>query len=75
MKLNASSMRGETKQSKLFTGDVQVTSNWRSGGEGLLLECTVYFTLPYRSRDGKVGVRSSKAGVTSVNLIINFGGR
>jgi hypothetical protein len=48
MKLNASSMRGETKQSKLFTGDVQVTSNWRSGGEGLLPEGTVYFTLPYR---------------------------
>jgi len=48
MKLNASSMRGETIQSKLFTGDVQVTSSWRSGGEGLLPEGTVYFTLPYR---------------------------
>ena len=60
MKLNASSMRGETIQSKLFTGDVQVTSSWRSGGEGLLPDSTVYFTLPYRSRDGKVGVRSNQ---------------
>jgi hypothetical protein len=45
MQLNVSSMRGQIKQSGLFTCDVQVTFTWRSGGVGLLPGTTVYFTL------------------------------